>query len=130
MVTRKMRAFACVGIILLIGLHLCLGCEEHERKFRCRITYRMCSCDDFACRSEYRYESLDECQRALKGQKSDPCKPNPCMHEGSCIQITQSPAFKCRCEGTGYFGQRCNRACPRPGASYYSGIFPYECVVI
>lgn len=37
------------------------------------------------------------------------------MHGGSCIQISQQPGFKCRCEGTGYFGLRCNRG----NTSYY-----------
>ncbi|KAJ8929362.1 hypothetical protein NQ314_017966, partial [Rhamnusium bicolor] len=44
-------------------------------------------------------------------KKRDICKTNnPCMHNGSCIQISQQPGYKCRCEGTGYFGLRCSRA--------------------
>ncbi|KAI4470672.1 egf-like domain [Holotrichia oblita] len=43
------------------------------------------------------------------GKRSDSCHPSPCQHGGSCIQISQPPGFRCRCEGTGYFGARCNR---------------------
>lgn len=43
------------------------------------------------------------------GKRNDVCNPNPCLHGGSCIQISQQPGYKCRCEGTGYFGLRCNR---------------------
>lgn len=46
----------------------------------------------------------------FSGRKRDICKTNnPCMHSGTCIQISPQPGFKCRCEGTGYFGLRCNR---------------------
>ncbi|XP_017781101.1 PREDICTED: cell death abnormality protein 1-like [Nicrophorus vespilloides] len=118
-----------IAFFFILGLQVCFSCEQHERGTGCRIHNRRCSCDDFGCKKDYPYETYEACHSALKGKRSNGCYPNPCMHEGSCIQISQAPGFKCRCEGTGFFGARCSRACPKGGAGRYD-IFPYECIVI
>lgn len=43
----------------------------------------------------------------IPGRRLDQCSRQPCQHGGSCIQITQHPGYKCRCEGTGFYGRDC-----------------------
>lgn len=82
---------------------------ECEIKQGCLIRNLVCSCG-LGCASDYRYDSMQECQASLRGKKNDLCKTNnPCLHDGTCIQISQSPGFKCRCEGTGFYGMTCNK---------------------
>lgn len=82
---------------------------ECEIKQGCLIRNLVCSCG-LGCASDYRYDSMQECQASLRGKKNDLCKTsNPCMHGGTCIQISQRPGFRCRCEGTGFYGMKCNR---------------------
>ncbi|XP_011877076.1 PREDICTED: uncharacterized protein LOC105567114 isoform X1 [Vollenhovia emeryi] len=67
----------------------------------------------------------------VTGRRSDICsRSKPCMNEGSCSQISSEPGFKCRCEGTGFYGTYCETPCPRPDNTLFRGQFPYECVVI
>ncbi|XP_060521191.1 protein crumbs-like [Cylas formicarius] len=116
--------------VVFLGVKFCISCENGQTKQGCLIRNLVCSCG-IGCVSDYRYDTIHECQNALRGKKKDICKlNNPCQHGGTCIQISQQPGYKCRCEGTGYFGMRCNRACPVPGAGRIGDIFPYECIVI
>lgn len=59
------------------------------------------------------------------------CTKSTCYHNGVCVETSIHPGFKCRCSGTGYYGDRCQHACPTPGVPVRktSG-FPFECVVI
>lgn len=42
------------------------------------------------------------------GGRNDICSHSkPCMNDGSCSQISSGPGFKCRCEGTGFYGTYC-----------------------
>ncbi|XP_030765659.1 protein crumbs-like [Sitophilus oryzae] len=117
-------------VLLVFGFKLCLSCDPSQTKKGCLIEDLKCTCG-YGCISDYRYDTIQECQAALLGKKKDICKvSNPCLHGGTCIQISQQPGYKCRCEGTGFFGMRCNRACPVPGAGRLGDIFPYECIVI
>ncbi|XP_066151145.1 protein cueball-like [Euwallacea fornicatus] len=117
-------------ICICMALGYCWACETGQAKQGCLIRNSACSCG-YGCISDYRYDNIQECQAALKGKKKDICKTNnPCMHGGTCIQISQQPGYKCRCEGTGFFGMRCNRACPVPTAGRIGDIVPYECIVI
>lgn len=44
------------------------------------------------------------------GRRSDICyRSKPCLNGGSCLQISSDPGFKCRCEGTGYYGPHCDK---------------------
>ncbi|XP_057304820.1 uncharacterized protein LOC130641844 [Hydractinia symbiolongicarpus] len=38
-----------------------------------------------------------------------PCHPNPCHHNGDCIQLSTAE-YSCNCDGTGYTGQNCEIA--------------------
>ena len=38
--------------------------------------------------------------------ESDPCSPNPCLHDGVCIPARND--FNCDCSGTNYTGTTCN----------------------
>ncbi|KAF2881105.1 hypothetical protein ILUMI_25071 [Ignelater luminosus] len=97
-----------IFILISVGVQLANSCDIDQIRQGCRIQNRGCSCGA-GCISEYRYETIQECQNALRGKRSDICVPNPCLHGGSCLQISQQPGYRCRCEGTGYFGARCNR---------------------
>uniref|UniRef100_A0A182QYN4 EGF-like domain-containing protein n=1 Tax=Anopheles farauti TaxID=69004 RepID=A0A182QYN4_9DIPT len=112
------------------------GCELDQTQHGCRIDNGQCTCA-FGCKSEFRYATKKECQDALKvrnqseayhsdaklwssltvielyyfefqGRSSDICNRQPCMHGGACTQVSTMPQYKCRCEGTGYWGPRCN----------------------
>ncbi|KYN01816.1 hypothetical protein ALC62_07389 [Cyphomyrmex costatus] len=116
--------------IFLSGVMLSKGCELDQMRYGCRIYNAQCSCG-YGCKSEYRYDNNDDCKLALKGRRSDICsRSKPCLNEGSCSQISSDPGFKCRCEGTGFYGTYCETPCPRPDNTLFRGQFPYECVVI
>ncbi|GLV42734.1 Cadherin-N [Carabus blaptoides fortunei] len=114
--------------VLILGLQIAAGCDMDQTRHGCRIQSRVCSCG-FGCKSEYRYLTMKDCQDSLKGKRTDVCFNQPCMNGGSCIQISQFPGYRCRCEGSGYYGQRCHISCPLPG-THVRGAFPYECIVI
>uniref|UniRef100_A0A182N205 EGF-like domain-containing protein n=1 Tax=Anopheles dirus TaxID=7168 RepID=A0A182N205_9DIPT len=109
------------------------GCDLDQTQHGCRIDNGQCTCA-FGCKSEFRYATRKECQDALKvryqsgatrsydrvesdravlfrfqGRSSDICNRQPCMNGGTCTQVTTMPQYKCRCEGTGYWGNRCHR---------------------
>ncbi|XP_037043890.1 protein crumbs-like [Bradysia coprophila] len=104
------------------------ACELDQTQHGCRIDNGQCTCS-YGCRSEFRYATKRECQDALKGRTSDICSRAPCMNNGHCIQVSQMPGYKCRCEGTGYWGSRCQRLCPT-GEEKVQQPFPVECIVI
>ncbi|XP_050303363.1 protein crumbs homolog 1-like [Anthonomus grandis grandis] len=120
-----------VGLVLVIGIELCGACENGQMKQGCLIRNLVCSCG-FGCVSDYRYNNMQDCQAALRGKKKDICKVQiPCLHGGTCIQVSQDPGYKCRCEGSGYYGARCHRPCPISGAGRIGDRnFPYECIEI
>ncbi|KAK2563559.1 hypothetical protein P5673_013285 [Acropora cervicornis] len=45
----------------------------------------------------------------------DPCERNPCKNNGFCVQLsgTKYPGYRCECHGTGFFGPRCQKKCPK-----------------
>ncbi|XP_075229206.1 uncharacterized protein LOC142328923 [Lycorma delicatula] len=105
-------------------------CERDQVRQGCRIHQGHCVCGA-GCYSEYRYNNKEECRKALKGRRNDFCQRNPCLHQGICIQTIQEPGFRCRCESTGYYGTRCQHACPKPGViPAGERVFPYQCIVI
>ncbi|XP_032219932.1 adhesive plaque matrix protein 2 [Nematostella vectensis] len=70
-----------------------------------------CWCDRaFCCRNPFKYENLASCLLHNK-PSADPCKPNPCKHDGYCVQVGQT-GFRCLCQQTGYYGQHCHERCP------------------
>ncbi|EFN88902.1 hypothetical protein EAI_10847 [Harpegnathos saltator] len=106
------------------------GCELDQMRHGCRIHNAKCKCGH-GCKSEYRYNNTDDCELALKGRRSDLCsRSKPCQNEGSCSQISSDPGFKCRCEGTGFYGTYCEIPCPKTNSPHFQGQFPYECIVI
>ncbi|XP_015126113.1 multiple epidermal growth factor-like domains protein 10 [Diachasma alloeum] len=126
-----MGKIALYFVIIVIAMGI-LGdaCDLDQMRHGCRIFNNQCSCG-YGCRAEYRYDSNESCKMALKGRRHDICsRQRPCLHDGSCLQISQEPGYKCQCEGTGYYGARCDRPCPGPNSLKFRGPFPYECVVI
>ncbi|XP_055310185.1 protein crumbs-like [Sitodiplosis mosellana] len=107
------------------------ACELDQTQHGCRIDNGACSCS-YGCKSEFRYANLKECNDALKGRSNNVCVREPCQHGGVCIQISQSPGYRCSCVGTGYHGGRCHQKCPSQHDPYAkSGAqFPHECIVI
>ncbi|KAG8247522.1 adhesive plaque matrix protein 2-like isoform X1 [Homalodisca vitripennis] len=102
------------------------GCEERQG---CRIQQGQCLCGS-GCIADYVYANKEECRTALRGRRGDVCQRSPCLNNGSCSQTTLAPGYKCRCEGTGFYGNRCQNACPRPGKSMLNHPVPFECIVI
>ncbi|XP_047115040.1 adhesive plaque matrix protein 2-like [Schistocerca piceifrons] len=118
-----------VYILLVFEFQFVFMCESNQTRQGCRIQEGTCLCG-VGCYSEYRYSSREECRKALKGRGDDPCQVNPCENGGSCSQISFEPGYRCRCEGTGFYGNRCQNACPIPGTSTGRYSFPHECIVI
>ncbi|KAG8235125.1 hypothetical protein J437_LFUL014388 [Ladona fulva] len=114
-------------LLTVVFLQVVEACEVTERRFGCRIENRRCLCGN-GCPYEYRYTSKQECRNAVKGNGLDICSRRPCYNQGSCIQTSATPGYRCRCEGTGFYGNRCELACPAADRS--SGSYPYECIVI
>jgi len=129
--TMKYNAFVVLfflSVILSVMKSSSTACDVVDQAGHgCRIDNGACSCA-FGCRSEFRYATMKECQNALRGASSDVCSLKPCMHNGNCIQVSQTPGYRCRCDGTGYWGNRCQRLCPTPMDNVDT--FPYECIVI
>ncbi|KAF9807608.1 hypothetical protein SFRURICE_008821 [Spodoptera frugiperda] len=59
----------------------------------------------YGCRTEYIYRTRRACLNALRERSSNICSRLPCLR-GNCIQTIQDPGFTCKCEGTGFYGQR------------------------
>ncbi|XP_054273931.1 adhesive plaque matrix protein 2-like [Macrosteles quadrilineatus] len=123
-----MHLHPCVVITLAIVAAVVgvPGCEERPG---CRIQAGQCLCG-IGCPSDYIYVNKEECRTALKGRRNDVCQRSPCLNSGSCSQTSVSPGYRCRCEGTGYYGHRCQHACPKPGSIGADFHYPYECIVI
>lgn len=122
--------FPCiVALCIIISLiQLTSGCDPSQTRQGCKIQDQQCICG-VGCYSEYRYNSKEQCIKALKAKRMNVCEPNPCYHEGQCTQTSQeSRGFKCRCSGTGFYGKRCQFACPSTFESVTN--FPYECIII
>lgn len=66
----------------------------------------------------------------VKGRSDDICSRDPCFNKGVCTQISQSPGYRCKCEGTGFWGTRCQRKCPTFEDGVYQGHWSHECIVI
>lgn len=67
-----------------------------------------------------------------KGRANNICSRAPCFNKGICTQINPSPGYKCTCNGTGYYGPRCQRKCPQgfEAPNERGEKFPNECIVI
>ncbi|BES98803.1 EGF [Nesidiocoris tenuis] len=119
-----------IALFLLFCLYLtCDGCDPEDMVYGCRISQGQCLCGR-GCHMTYRYENRDECRAAIKGESQDSCSKSPCANNGVCIQTPAAYSkFKCRCEGTGFYGPRCQYACPRTIPLSMKN-FPYECVEI
>ncbi|GLH09621.1 Cadherin-related tumor suppressor [Gryllus bimaculatus] len=118
------------AVIILVAASYCNGCDTNQTRQGCRIQNGQCLCG-IGCYSEYRYSSKEECRKALRGRRNDACQNNPCEHGGSCSQTSFEPGYRCRCEGTGYYGTHCHIACPTRATVARTGeAFPYECIVI
>lgn len=138
------------------GIGYISACDLDQAWNGCRIDNGACTCQ-FGCKSEFRYQTRKECFDALKvlvvfvflfsyfflisnnwnefliefqGRSSDSCGSEPCQNKGNCIQISQSPGYRCRCEGTGFWGNRCQRKCPIGEESFLVNPFPHECIEI
>ncbi|XP_059489546.1 notch homolog 2 N-terminal-like protein B [Neocloeon triangulifer] len=117
-------------LLLLIATVLAVSYACEFKQQGCKIEGSSCICGE-GCPGQYRYLTKTHCHRALmKARKGrDVCYRNPCQNGGACVQSSQEPGYKCRCEGTGYFGRRCEMDCTL--ASNYEGHrYPYECVMI
>ncbi|CAK1554749.1 unnamed protein product [Leptosia nina] len=116
---------------LILVLVVCLqwetqACEPNQTQNGCKIYGTSCTCG-YGCKTEYIYKTRRACLNALRERSSNVCVRMPCLR-GICIQTTQDPGFTCKCEGTGFYGQRCEKACPTDQSRGL--VFPHECIVI
>ncbi|KAG6452497.1 uncharacterized protein LOC115445032 isoform X1 [Manduca sexta] len=119
------------AIVTLVCLQLGVwACEPEQAHNGCKIFAGSCTCG-YGCKTEFIYRTRRSCLNALRGnvqeRTTNICYRMPCVR-GICIQTAQEPGFTCKCEGTGYFGQRCEKACPT--VPMHGTIFPHECIVI
>ncbi|KAJ8737333.1 hypothetical protein PYW07_000604 [Mythimna separata] len=117
--------------VLLIAILACIlitarACEPDQTHNGCKIYGGSCTCG-YGCRTEFIYRTRRACLNALRERSSNVCARLPCMG-GICIQTMQDPGFTCKCEGTGFYGQRCEKACPT--VPVRGMVFPHECIVI
>uniref|UniRef100_A0A182WM00 EGF-like domain-containing protein n=1 Tax=Anopheles minimus TaxID=112268 RepID=A0A182WM00_9DIPT len=119
----------CAIALVAVLIRSTQCCDLDQTQHGCRIDNGQCTCA-FGCKSEFRYATRKECQDALKGRTSDICNRQPCQNGGTCTQVTTMPQYRCRCEGTGYWGNRCHRMCPKPDQVQQGTKFPHECIVI
>ncbi|XP_046977153.1 cubilin-like [Vanessa cardui] len=117
---------ALLVIAIAAGFMLVLACEPEETQYGCKIMSSTCTCG-YGCKTEFVFHSRRECLDALRERSANPCSRVPCMR-GICTQTVQQPGYACKCEGTGFFGQRCEKACPT--VAVRGLVFPHECVVI
>ncbi|XP_028160465.1 uncharacterized protein LOC114352902 [Ostrinia furnacalis] len=102
------------------------ACEPEQAQNGCKIYGSSCTCG-YGCKTEYIYRTRKACQDALRERNSNVCNRKPCLR-GICIQIIEDPGFSCMCEGTGFYGQRCEKACPT--MLMRGQVFPHVCIVI
>ncbi|XP_048005716.1 uncharacterized protein LOC125241340 [Leguminivora glycinivorella] len=121
---------ALFGILLTCFCLSAYGmqCERSQRKHGCAISpQNVCVCY-IGCKRELPYDSLAECKKDLNERSSNACNRQPCRR-GICTQTALPPGFACKCEGTGFYGNYCEKPCPT-ARLHYGQIFPHECVVI
>ncbi|XP_026331842.1 cubilin-like [Hyposmocoma kahamanoa] len=124
---RARTAPALLLVAIIASLHSnAEACEPGELQNGCKIYGTSCTCG-YGCKTEYIYRSRRECLNVLTEKNSNICSRRPCIR-GICLQTMQDPGFTCKCEGTGYYGMRCEKACPTVPTRGL--VFPHECIVI
>ncbi|CAH4038693.1 unnamed protein product [Pieris brassicae] len=113
-------------LLLLAYLQCTHACEPGQNQNGCKIYGSACICG-YGCKTEYIYKSRRACLNVIRERTSNICSRMPCVR-GICIQTVLDPGFTCKCEGTGFYGQRCERACPTDQSRGLA--FPHECIVI
>ncbi|XP_063634291.1 protocadherin-like wing polarity protein stan [Cydia splendana] len=105
-----------------------MTCDPSQRKYGCTISVEnKCRCY-YGCKRELPYDSLTDCNKDLNERGSNACNRRPCRR-GICTQTVLAPGFACKCEGTGFYGNYCEKPCPT-ARLHYGQVFPHECVVI
>ncbi|XP_050683142.1 cubilin-like [Leptidea sinapis] len=118
-------------LVLILAVIVCSlwfteCCEPDQAQYGCKFSGTTCTCGN-GCKTEYIYRTRRACLNALREKNSNVCFRMPCVR-GTCIQTAQDSGYTCKCEGTGYYGQRCEKACPT--IQMRGLLFPHECVVI
>ncbi|XP_047041233.1 cubilin-like [Helicoverpa zea] len=121
-----MRASTALVFLTFACIQLAWCCEPDQTHNGCKIYGASCTCG-YGCRTEFIYRTRRACLNALRERSSNVCSRMPCLR-GNCIQTVQDPGFTCKCEGTGFYGQRCEKACPT--VPVRGMVFPHECIVI
>lgn len=122
-----MRTFLRVLTLFSLGLAFQAAPQVPcVRSFRCKTqkfqgcyaVEGMCYCSlAHCCVNPFKYPSLDSCLAVEENtlRFEDPCERNPCKNDGFCVQLsgTKHPGYRCECHGTGFFGPRCQKKCPK-----------------
>ncbi|XP_038056367.1 contactin-associated protein-like 2 [Patiria miniata] len=98
--------FSC---FVLVATVVSSDCVKQEFS-GCNRVGKQCVCStETACDNPFSYRDVRRCRRALFG---DTCRKNNCENNGQCVQ-TKHDVYLCKCEGTGYYGHRCETKCPK-----------------
>ncbi|XP_076071728.1 uncharacterized protein LOC143043200 [Mytilus galloprovincialis] len=85
------------------------------------------------CQNPTMFNSLEDCQLELYGLVNYCSLPDVCRNNGFCVSTRTwygSPAYKCYCDGTGYYGKKCETRCPSARTFPRPRSFPVSCIQI
>jgi len=81
------------------------GCYYFKEYDRCFCTTR------WECENPFPFENQPQCKAFYTSQKGA-CKRFPCVNQGKCTPTTKNQ-YQCDCRGTGFYGNKCHKLCPR-----------------
>ncbi|CAH3039145.1 unnamed protein product [Porites lobata] len=88
-----------------------------QRYQGCYAVKGMCRCAQaWCCNNPFNYSSLQSCLSVAENAVHlvDPCEKEPCKNNGYCVQLKGAKdGYRCECHGTGYYGPRCHKKCPK-----------------
>lgn len=90
-------------------------CVEKNKYYGCIYfkTFDKCFCTTRrACKDPFIFKSQQQCIKNALKQKGA-CKRYPCENQAKCTSIKSHSRYTCDCTGTGFYGKRCHKACPK-----------------
>ncbi|CAL1540706.1 unnamed protein product [Lymnaea stagnalis] len=114
-------------IISFMLLYIALNCyaetiEDYicSQRFKgSRVDYKERSCiegEAVGCEDPFPYHNMRDCLKDFYGQSNVCEQVKPCKNHGVCSPIltdNHTRTFKCECASTGFYGDRCDKKCPK-----------------
>ncbi|XP_072040434.1 cadherin EGF LAG seven-pass G-type receptor 2-like [Amphiura filiformis] len=104
-------------ILVTLGIVLLVEAKTKHKKEECNTVFTgckrradICECDKYTgCKNPFDFETLKACQASMY---TDPCRGHrKCYNGGWCLQKFDG-GYACKCSGTGYYGDNCEKVCP------------------